>query len=211
MNFSNKLELSLFVFLAFFLQKNCFAPAHTRSPKMVGRDKLDNFSKPDLEQPFKSEINPYPWIDYLQNPEKYIQLSLKEEEFQARGDIEYDEAEEKSQILSQSHNQIYEKLKLELEVLNLLLSDSGKDLADKYCLDKAALQKQEEINDFYKHNTQFCEQYPDKFKQHKQNLIGNYLSLIKSQLMANLKSKRDNLKDELFKLSCQEFGLTTLT
>lgn len=238
MNFSNKLGLSLFVFLAFCPQKVCFAPAPKRSPKGVGRGKLDDFGKPDLEQPFKSEINPYPWIDYLQNPEKYNQLSLKEEEFQTRGDIEYDEAleqvffeieklklfilerqdvirrrildkqieefsafqEEKNQILSQNRNQIYEKLKLELNFLNSLLSDSGKAMAEKCCLDMAALSKQEEINDFYKNHKDFCDKNPDKYEEHKQNLIRNQFSLMKPKLMAemaNLELKRDKLRQEL--------------
>lgn len=258
MNFPKQLGLSLFIFLAFLLEKDCFAPKHTRSPQRSGRSTLYHFDEPGFVEN-KGEIEPYPWIDHLKtlgldpaavvrrsaiydqicDLEALDRLKLETAELDNRRAIEkelvllkipqietnrrtailtFEKREldaikatmlgEKNQILIQSRNQIYEKLKLELNFLTQFLSDSGKALAEKCCWDMATLKKQEEINDFYNRNKEFCDKNPDKYEEHKQNLIHNQFSLMKPRLMAQMRDleiQRDKLKEELLELSCQEF------
>lgn len=263
MNFSNKLGLSLFVFLAFCPQKVCFAPARTRKPSPIlankskfhprGYDKLDDFLEPE-KRGTKEPVNQYPWIGHLLalglDPEAIVRRSaiydqisaseassrteLEAEEFENQKSIEKElillkipqiEAGRRKAILTfeqresaaiketmqEAKNQIYANLKEELNFLNLLLSDSGKALAENFFLDTITLQKEKEIKDFYKNHKDFCDKNPDLYEKHKQNLIRNHFSLMKPQLMTNLRLKRDELNQKLFELSCQEFGLTNLT
>lgn len=243
MNFSNKLGLSLFVFLAFCPQKVCFAPARTRKPSPIlankskfhprGYDKLDDFLEPK-KRGTKEPVNQYPWIDHLLalglDPEAvvarsaiYDQISASEassrteleaEEFENQKAIErklillkvpqieanrrkailtFEQRElaaiketmeeAKNQILSQSHK--ITELEEKLKNLDSLFND-GKAMTEKYYWDMATLQKQKDINDFYRHNTEFCEQHPNKFEQHKRNLIKNAFFSMKPQLEAEI-------------------------
>lgn len=231
MNLSNKLGLSLFVFLAFFLQKNCFAPARTRKPSPIlankskchprGYDKLDDFLEPE-KRGTKEPVNQYPWIGHLLalglDPEAFVRRSaiydqisaseassrteLEAEEFENQKAIERKlillkfpqfEANRRKAILTFEQRELAaikatKATELEEKLKNLdLLFNRGKAMAEKFYRDMATSQKQKDINDFYKHNTEFCEQNPDKFEQHKRNLIQSTFLLMKPQLEAEIK------------------------